>query len=257
MWIDTHTHVFSDHFKEDIDQAIVRAKESGLEILLLPNIDLDTIAPMNDLCNKYPDFCFPMMGIHPTSITVDYKEQLSVVESELQTGKYCAVGEIGIDLYWDKTLIEEQKCAFAIQIDLALKYNLPIVIHARDSFDEIFSVLDNYKGIGLKGVFHSFSGNIEQAERAIQLGFYIGINGIVTFKNSGLDKVIPNIPLDKIILETDSPYLAPVPYRGKRNESSYLPLIGDKISDFLAVSLETVAEVTSDNARKLFNLQNK
>ena len=254
MWIDTHTHIFSQQFDNDIDEAVLRAKEAGLDMLLLPNIDIDSIEPMNNLCEKYPDYCFPMMGIHPTSVEKDFSKQLLVIESELAKGKYCAVGEIGIDLYWDKTLVEEQKLVFASQIDMALKYNLPIVIHARDSFDEIFEVLDNYKDRNLKGVFHSFTGSAEQALKAISMGFYIGINGIVTFKNSGLDKIIPQIDINSIILETDAPYLAPVPYRGKRNESSYLPLIGSKISDILEINEKKVAEITSNNARKLFNL---
>jgi len=254
MWIDTHTHIFSQQFDNDIDEAVSRAKEAGLDMLLLPNIDIDSIEPMNNLCEKYPDYCFPMMGIHPTSVEKDFSKQLLVIESELAKGKYCAVGEIGIDLYWDKTLVEEQKLVFASQIDMALKYNLPIVIHARDSFDEIFEVLDNYKDRNLKGVFHSFTGSTEQALKAISMGFYIGINGIVTFKNSGLDKIIPQIDINSIILETDAPYLAPVPYRGKRNESSYLPLIGSKISDILEINEKKVAEITSNNARKLFNL---
>jgi len=254
MWIDTHTHIFSQQFDNDIDEAVLRAKEAGLDMLLLPNIDVESIEPMNKLCEKYPDYCFPMMGIHPTSVEKDFSKQLLIVERELAKGKYCAVGEIGIDLYWDKTLVEEQKLAFASQIDMALKYNLPIVIHARDSFNEIFEVLDNYKGRDLKGVFHSFTGTAEQALKAISLGFYIGINGIVTFKNSGLDKIIPRIDINRIILETDAPYLAPVPYRGKRNESCYLPLIGSKISDILEINEKKVAEITSNNARKLFNL---
>jgi len=254
MWIDTHTHIFSQQFDNDIDEAVLRAKEAGLDMLLLPNIDVESIEPMNKLCEKYPDYCFPMMGIHPTSVEKDFSKQLLIVERELAKGKYCAVGEIGIDLYWDKTLVEEQKLAFASQIDMALKYNLPIVIHARDSFNEIFEVLDNYKGRDLKGVFHSFTGTAEQALKAISLGFYIGINGIVTFKNSGLDKIIPQIDINRIILETDAPYLAPVPYRGKRNESCYLPLIGSKISDILEINEKKVAEITSNNARKLFNL---
>ena len=254
MWIDTHTHIFSQQFDNDIDEAVSRAKEAGLDMLLLPNIDIDSIEPMNNLCEKYPDYCFPMMGIHPTSVEKDFSKQLLVIESELAKGKYCAVGEIGIDLYWDKTLVEEQKLVFASQIDMALKYNLPIVIHARDSFDEIFEVLDNYKDRNLKGVFHSFTGSTEQALKAISMGFYIGINGIVTFKNSGLDKIIPQIDINNIVLETDAPYLAPVPYRGKRNESSYLPLIGSKISDILEINEKKVAEITSNNARKLFNL---
>jgi len=254
MWIDTHTHIFSQQFDNDIDEAVSRAKEAGLDMLLLPNIDIDSIEPMNNLCEKYPDYCFPMMGIHPTSVEKDFSKQLLVIESELAKGKYCAVGEIGIDLYWDKTLVEEQKLVFASQIDMALKYNLPIVIHARDSFDEIFDVLDNYKDRNLKGVFHSFTGSAEQALKAISMGFYIGINGIVTFKNSGLDKIIPQIDINNIVLETDAPYLAPVPYRGKRNESSYLPLIGSKISDILEINEKKVAEITSNNARKLFNL---
>lgn len=194
------------------------------------------------------------MGLHPTSVKENYQNELDICKNWLDSRKYCAIGEIGIDLYWDKTFVKEQQIAFDTQINWALKFNLPIVIHSRESFDEIFEILENYKNTNLKGVFHSFSGNLEQANKAIELGFLLGINGIVTFKNSGLDKTVAEVPLEKLILETDAPYLAPVPKRGKRNESSYVKYTAQKIAEIYQTKIERVAEITSHNARNLFNL---
>ena len=254
QFIDTHTHIFLPEFDSDRDQVIKNAQESGVEKILLPNVDRNTIKRLNSLVEKYPDFCLPMIGLHPTSVNGNYTDELKLVEDHLETGKYVAVGEIGIDLYWDKTFKEQQEKAFRYQIDLAKKYKLPIVIHARDSFDEIFKIMDDVIDENLSGVFHAFTGNEKQAERVVEWGFKIGIGGIVTFKNSGLDKVVNNIDINHIVLETDSPYLAPVPKRGKRNESAYIVHIAKKIAEIKNISLEEVATITTNNAKQLFKL---
>jgi len=205
------------------------------------------------LGKKYPNNCFPMMGLHPTSVKENYKEELAVVEEWLAKEKFCAVGEIGIDLYWDKTLLKEQQEAFRYQIDLAKKYELPFVIHCRDSFNEIFEILDEMNDEKMRGIFHCFTGNVEQANHIINYGdFKIGIGGVVTFKNSGLDKTVEQIDLEHLVLETDSPYLAPTPFRGKRNESTYLYNIAEKVADIYNLPIETVAEVTTENSKKVF-----
>jgi TatD DNase family protein len=252
--IDTHSHIYSKEFNGDIQEIIEKSKEAGVEKILLPNIDSESIEPMHSLEKMFPGYCIPMMGLHPTSVKENYKEELELCKNWLESKKYCAVGEIGIDLYWDKTFVKEQQIAFDTQINWALEYNLPIVIHSRESFNEIFEILENYKGSPLKGVFHSFSGNIDQANKAIELGFLLGINGIVTFKNSGLDKTVAQVPLEKLMLETDAPYLAPVPKRGKRNESSYVRYTANKIAEIYQTEFSNVAEITSRNARNLFNL---
>ncbi|NOU61665.1 TatD family hydrolase [Marinifilum caeruleilacunae] len=252
--IDTHSHIYSKEFNGDIQEIIENSKEAGVEKILLPNIDSESIEPMHALEEMFPGYCIPMMGLHPTSVKENYEEELALCKNWLESKKYCAVGEIGIDLYWDKSFVKEQQIAFDTQINWALQYNLPIVIHSRESFDEIFEILDNYKDSQLKGVFHSFSGNIEQANKAIELGFLLGINGIVTFKNSGLDKTVAQVPPEKLMLETDAPYLAPVPKRGKRNESSYVRYTANKIAEIYQTDISKVAEITSRNARNLFKL---
>ncbi|MCT4604199.1 MAG: TatD family hydrolase [Marinifilum sp.] len=252
--IDTHSHIYSKEFNGDIQEIIEKSKEAGVEKILLPNIDSESIEPMHALEKMFPEYCIPMMGLHPTSVKENYKEELELCKNWLESKKYCAVGEIGIDLYWDKIFVKEQQIAFDTQINWALEYNLPIVIHSRESFNEIFEILENYKASPLKGVFHSFSGNVDQANKAIELGFLLGINGIVTFKNSGLDKTVAQVPLEKLMLETDAPYLAPVPKRGKRNESSYVRYTADKIAEIFQTDISNVAEITSRNARNLFNL---
>ncbi len=254
QFIDTHTHLFLPEFDSDCDQVIVNAQENGIEKVLLPNVDKSTIEHLLNLVAKYPDFCFPMMGLHPTSVTENYKEELKNVENWLDKIKFYAIGEIGIDLYWDKSFKTQQEEAFRYQIDLAKKHNLPIVIHARESFDEIFRIMDEVMDEKLNGVFHAFTGSNNQAAKIIEWGFKIGIGGIVTFKNSGLDKVVNNIDINHIVLETDSPYLAPVPKRGKRNESAFVLYIAQKIAEIKNISLEEVAQVTTYNAKQLFKL---
>jgi TatD DNase family protein len=252
--IDTHTHLFLPEFDLDRDKVIENARESGVEKVLLPNVDDSTTLQLINLADKYPDFCFPMMGLHPTSVKENFRAELEKVENWLEKRKFYAIGEIGIDLYWDKTFKNEQEAAFRYQIDLAKKYNLPIIIHARESFDEIFRIMDDVIDEKLSGIFHAFTGNEAQAEKVIDWGFKIGIGGIVTFKNAGLDKIVNNIDINHIVLETDSPYLAPVPKRGKRNESAYVLYIAQRIADVKNITLEEVAEITTKNAKQLFKL---
>ena len=252
--IDTHSHIYSDDFKDDIEEIISNCKNVNIQKILLPNIDSDSIPKMNDLVQRFPDMCVPMMGLHPTSVKENYKEELANCKEWLEKGEYCAIGEIGIDLYWDKIFVKEQQIVFDTQINWALEKKLPIVIHARDSFNEIFEILEGYRNTKINGVFHSFTGNIEEAQKAIDFGFLLGINGIVTFKNAGLDKTLASLSLDKLILETDAPYLAPVPKRGKRNESSYLIHVANKLSEIYQISFDEVAKITSANAQRLFNI---
>ncbi|PJB16038.1 MAG: hydrolase TatD [Flavobacteriales bacterium CG_4_9_14_3_um_filter_32_8] len=250
---DTHTHLYTEHFNTDIDSVIKNCIAKGVKRLFFPNIDSSSIAGMMALAEKYPTTCFPMMGLHPTSVKTNYLEELAVVENWLANYNFCAVGEIGIDLYWDKTLLKEQQDAFKAQINLAKKYNLPFVIHCRDAFNEIFEILDELNDENMRGIFHCFTGDIEQAKHIINYGgFKLGIGGVVTFKNSGLDKVVERLDLDHLVLETDSPYLAPMPYRGKRNESTYLYLIAEKIAEIHHTTIETVAKITTQNSIKVF-----
>ncbi len=254
QFIDTHSHLYLPEFDKNRDEVINRAIRKGISKICLPNIDTRSIKPMMDLVNKYPDFCFPMIGLHPTSVRKNYRDVLKKVQEHLLKENFIAIGEIGIDLYWDKTYIKEQKKAFREQITLAIDNHLPVVIHIRESFDEVFQILDDFKPDYPKGIFHSFTGNLYQANRAIAMGFKLGIGGIVTFKNSGLDKVVKDIDPKHIVLETDSPYLAPVPKRGKRNESSYLVFTAQKIAELHNITIEKIAEITTQTATKLFKL---
>ena len=255
QFIDTHSHLYLPEFDKNRDEVINRAIREGINKICLPNIDTRSVKPMMDLVNKYPDFCFPMIGLHPTSVRKNYRDVLKKVQEYLLKENFIAIGEIGIDLYWDNTCKEEQKKAFREQITLAIDNHLPVVIHIRESFDEVFQILDDFKPDYPKGIFHSFTGNLYQANRAIAMGFKLGIGGIVTFKNSGLDKVVKDIDPKHIVLETDSPYLAPVPKRGKRNESSYLVFTAQKIAELHNITIEKIAEITTQNAIKIFNLK--
>lgn len=254
MFIDSHTHLYLEQFSNDRDEVIQRAIGEEVSKMFLPNIDVRTIVPMLELVDRFPENCFPMMGLHPTSVKEDYQDVLEEIKSHLDKRKFIAIGEIGIDLYWDKTFINEQKEAFSMQIEWAKKLQLPIVIHARDSFNEIFEVLDNIWEEGLTGVFHSFSGDLQQAEKALSYQFYLGINGIVTFKNSALADIVAKVPVERILLETDAPFLSPAPLRGKRNESCNILHIAKKISEIYNLSLSQLAEITSKNALNLFKL---
>ncbi|MGZ3866549.1 MAG: TatD family hydrolase [Bacteroidia bacterium] len=252
MFVDTHTHLYLEDFKNDIDAVIKRATDAGIDRFFLPNIDSTSVEVMHDLCKKFPKQCFPMMGVHPCSIKENYREELSIAHGLLKKNKYYAVGEIGIDLYWDKTTLTKQVIAFEEQIQWALDMNLPIVIHCRDAFDEIYEVLSRAKKLP-KGIFHCFTGNIEQANKIIELGgFKLGIGGVVTFKNSGLDKTLERVDLKHIVLETDAPYLTPTPYRGQRNESSYVRIIANRIAEVKNCNVGLVAEITTKNAIEIF-----
>jgi len=253
--IDTHAHLYAEEFENDLEAVIQNAVSSGVKHILCPNIDSSYLKALDTLCERYPGYCHPMMGLHPTSVKENYKEELEIIRQRLFDSppkKYMAIGEIGIDLYWDKTFTTQQKEAFALQLEWAETLNLPVAIHSRDSFDPIMEVLQDFKKV--TGVFHCFSGNTEQAEQVIDKGFLLGIGGVVTFKNSGLDKVVQVIDLSKIVLETDAPYLAPVPFRGKRNESSYLTLVAQRIAQIKDISFSEVCQKTTANAIKLFNL---
>ncbi len=252
--IDTHTHIYLPEFDSDRDAAVNRALESGIEKLLMPNIDISSIGAMLSTEAKFPGICHSMAGLHPTSVKEDYLDQLYKLEALWADHKFIAIGEIGIDLYWDKTFIKEQINSLRRQIAFAIEKCLPVVIHSRESFPEVFSVLDEFKGTDIKGVLHAFTGTAMDAERAISLGFMLGIGGILTYKNSGLDKVVNHLGPDYLILETDSPYLAPVPHRGQRNESSYISIINKKLAEILGTEEEEVAAITYANSCRLFNL---
>jgi TatD DNase family protein len=252
--IDTHTHLYLDKFKEDIDKVISRAKENGVSKFIFPAIDSSHFENMRNLKNRYPENIYLMTGLHPTDVKENYKEELDFVTKTLKNHNYVAVGEIGIDLYWDKFFLKQQQQAFRFQIRLAIKNDLPIVIHCREAFDEIFEILNEENCETLRGVFHCFTGNLDQANKAISLGFLLGIGGVVTFKNGGIDKFLNQIDLKHIVLETDSPYLSPVPFRGKRNESSYIIYVLEKLSELYKIPKEEIALVTTNNAKKMFSL---
>jgi TatD DNase family protein len=255
LFIDTHTHLFSESFNDDRDEIVEKAINAGVKLMLLPNIDVDSIQSMYALHDKYPLHCLPMIGLHPGSVGENWKKDLQIIESHLDKSENIAIGEIGMDLYWDKTFINEQKEAFRIQVNWAKKKKLPIAIHAREAFDEIFEILDEENDESLTGVFHCFTGTVYHAQKIKEYGgFKLGIGGVVTYKKAGLDEVLTLLSLSDLILETDSPYLPPVPYRGKRNESSYLIHIAEKIADIYNCPLNEVAKTTSKNAADLFNL---
>ena len=251
--IDTHSHIYSEEFDADRAEVIRRAQEIGVKHIILPNCDSGTLPQMLALEAAYPGYCHAAIGLHPTSVKEDYIKELALIKLELERRDYLAIGEIGIDLYWDKTLLAEQTIAFKQQVEWALEYHLPVIIHVRDSFRESMNALLPYKNSGLKGVFHSFTGTLEEALEIIAFGgFRLGINGIVTFKNSGLAAVVEKIELKHLLLETDSPYLTPTPYRGKRNESSYVSLVCEKLAAIYQVSVQEIDNVTTNNALELF-----
>ncbi len=254
QFIDTHTHLYADEFTEDIDTVIARAIENNVTRLLLPDIDSENREAMLKLHDKYPEICPVMVGLHPTSVKENYKTELEKIDKIISEYPFCGIGETGIDLYWDKTFFNEQVDSFIYQIELAIKHNWPIVIHSRKSTNEIFAVLNKFKNKELTGVFHCFPGSIEEAQKAIDLGFYLGIGGVVTYKNAGMAEVVKHFDLKHILLETDSPYLTPAPFRGKRNDSSLIPVIAEFIAKLKGVQIEEVAEITSANAKSLFKL---
>ena len=250
---DTHTHIYY-HEGDELEQQMKRCFENHIDRLFLPNVDVKSIDKVMKTVRTYPDSCFPMLGLHPCSVNEDFLKDLSLIEQAMSQTAIVAIGEIGLDLYWDKTSLDRQKEAFRIQVSWAKKSNLPIVIHCRDAFDELFELLEELKSDNLYGVFHCFTGSVQQAERAIALGFYLGIGGVVTFKNSGLDSVVKQVDLKHIVLETDAPYLAPMPFRGKENESSYLIYIAQKVADLHRVSIEEVAKITTENSKLIFKV---
>lgn len=252
-WVDTHAHIYSEEFKGDRDDMIARAMEAGVASMFMPNVDHTSIDGMLELELKYPASCFPMMGLHPCSVKKDFNKELYIVESWLARRKFVAIGEMGTDLYWDKTFWGQQQEAFHIQAGWAKQYGLPIVIHCRESIDETIDMVEKLQDGKLKGIFHCFSGSVAQARRITSLGFHLGLGGVSTFKNSGMDQVIPELDLDNIVLETDSPYLAPVPWRGKRNEPSYIPVIADRIRTLKKVTMEELKAITCRNARRVFH----
>ncbi|NOT76810.1 MAG: TatD family hydrolase [Cyclobacteriaceae bacterium] len=251
-WVDTHTHIYSEEFKIDREDMLVRAGDAGVKKMFMPNVDHASIDGMMELERKYPQSCFPMMGLHPCSVKKDFEKELYIVETWLHQRKFCAIGEMGTDLHWDKTFWDQQKEAFRIQAAWAKKFELPLVIHSRESIDETIEILESLSDDKLTGIFHCFSGTADQAKRIIALGFRLGIGGVVTFKNGGLDKVLPEVTLNNIVLETDSPYLAPVPHRGKRNEPAYIPLIAEKVCDLMKVNMSELQSATTSNSFKIF-----
>ncbi|PKP48390.1 MAG: hydrolase TatD [Bacteroidetes bacterium HGW-Bacteroidetes-12] len=252
---DTHTHLYSEQFDNDIDEVIANAIKNGVTRFFLPNIDASYTEKMLQLAEKYPQQLFPMMGLHPCSVKENYKEEIAHVEQWLEKYPFCAIGEIGIDLYWDKSFLSQQQEAFRLQIALAKKYDLPFVIHCRDAFNEIFEIMDELNDDKMRGIFHCFTGDLTQANHIINYGgFKLGIGGVVTFKNSGLDKVVEHVDMQHIVLETDAPYLAPVPFRGKRNESAYLLNIAQKVAEIKGLTIVEVAEITTQNSVEVFGM---
>ncbi|CAH0524346.1 TatD family hydrolase [Vibrio hippocampi] len=252
--IDTHAHIYAAEFDSDREQVIARARSAGMEYILLPNIDLDSIEPMLTTQASYPDLCRSMMGLHPCYVDGNVEQTLAQIHAWFDKHPFIAVGEIGIDLYWDKTYKAEQEHAFITQLDWAKQKDLPVVIHTRDSIEETLTLLESQQDGSLRGVFHCFGGSIEEAKAINKLGFHLGLGGVSTFKNSGMDKVIPELDLDYVILETDCPYLAPVPHRGKRNEPAYTQLVLERVAQCKEWDVQAVLEKTTHNAKRLFNL---
>ncbi len=252
--IDSHAHLYAPEFATDQDVAVRKAREAGVSQILMPNVDHTSVDRMLQTEADYPGVCLPMMGLHPCSIKKDFEKELYLVEDWLNKRSFTGIGEAGIDLYWDKSFLAQQKEALSIQLNWAKKYQLPIVLHTREAFEETYDLVAAAQDGNLTGVFHCFSGTAEQAQRAIGLKFYLGIGGVSTFKNGGLDRILPDISLDSILLETDCPYLAPVPYRGKRNEPAYLPLVARRVAEIKNIPVEEVAHITTRNTRGLFKL---
>jgi len=251
--IDTHSHIYSEEFNDDLDSVIERARAAGVSKILMPNIDLESIDSMLETESSYSGYCHSMMGLHPTSVNENFEKDLAVIKSWFDKREFIGVGEIGIDLYWDKTFLNQQMIVFEEQVKWAKELSLPVVIHSRDSFPEVFSVIDKLWDENLRGVFHSFTGSEDDAKHILEYGtFYMGLNGVLTFKNSNLREVIKNASLEKLLIETDAPYLTPVPFRGKRNESSYVKYVCEKLAEVFGVEKEVVDSVTTKSAEKLF-----
>lgn len=254
MFIDTHAHLYAKQFDQDRAMVVERAIQNGVEQFFLPNIDVASIQPMLDLEAQYPNRCHAMMGLHPCSVDANYEQTLAVIKQELDKRPYCAVGEIGLDYYWSTEFVEEQKKAFRLQSRWAQELDVPIVIHARDCLDDLIALVSELKTDNFRGIFHCFGGSLEQAQQIIDLGFLLGLGGVLTFKKANLGAVIEHIDLEHLVLETDAPYLSPTPYRGKRNESAYVPIIAQRLADVQGTSVEEVGKVTTANALKLFGV---
>lgn len=250
--IDTHAHLYLPEFEDDIGGIIGLSKEAGVTKIFMPNIDSNSIESMLKIEETFPDYCISMMGLHPCYVKTDFKDELNAIESWIKKRNFCAIGEIGIDLHWDKTFVDEQIIAFETQLNWAKELDLPIVIHCRESIDMTIDLVEKHQDGNLKGIFHCFSGNLDHAKRIINLDFLVGIGGVATFKNGGLDKVLPHLNLENIVLETDSPYLAPSPNRGKRNMPGYLPIIAQRIAELRNSDVSEVARITTSNALKIF-----
>ena len=255
--IDTHSHLFVEEFNEDRSEVMCRAREAGVQHVLMPNIDLSTVEPMLRVCEAYPEFCYPMIGLHPTEVKANYRQDLDALREILVSHPktFIAIGEVGLDLYWDKTYKQEQLSVLEEQIGWALEYDLPLVIHSREAFAELYNLFSHYKDTPIRGVFHSFTGTAEEAQSLLEFpGFLLGVNGVVTFKKSTLPEALSEVPLSRLVVETDSPYLAPTPYRGKRNESAYIVRVVERLAEIYSCSPEVVAEQTFINATNLFRL---
>ncbi len=253
-FVDTHTHLFCEEFRDDVDAAVSRAVEAGVERLCLPSIKLETLPALLSVCERHPGVCYPMIGLHPTDVTLDYKAELDAMEKMLRADdRFIAVGEVGLDFYWSEEFRFEQYVAFEAQIAWAEEFSLPLVIHSRKAFEKLFDAMERHRSAGLTGVFHCFSGDEAEAKALLSHeGFYLGVGGVLTYKNSNLRDVLAKVPLERVVLETDSPYLAPVPHRGKRNESAYIPHIAEALASVYGCSVEHVAQVTTENALSLF-----
>ena len=253
--IDTHSHIYEPVFSADREEVIMRAKQAGVEYILLPNINAESIEQMLNMCRNYPDYCFPMMGLHPEDIEEDYKQVLANMKALLEEPEhpYLAIGEVGLDYYWDKTKVKEQEEVFRTQIEWSIEYHQPLMIHSRSAHRQLVTAISEYKNEGLSGVFHCFGGSKEEAQELLQFpNFMLGIGGVVTYKNSRLAETLTSVPLERIVLETDSPYLTPVPYRGKRNESAYVIEVLRKVAQIYNVSKEEAEAVTNNNAKRIF-----
>lgn len=257
--IDTHSHIYEPVFNADREDVIMRAKQAGVEYILLPNINAQSIGQMLDMCRRYPGYCFPMLGLHPEDIEEDYRQVLAKMKAllEVPDHPYIAIGEVGLDYYWDKSMVKEQEETFRTQIEWAIEYHLPLMIHSRSAHRQLVAAITEYKDEALSGVFHCFGGTAEEAQELLQFpDFMLGIGGVVTYKNSGLPETLASVPLERIVLETDSPYLAPVPYRGKRNESAYVAEVLRKVAYIYNVSEEQAEIITNNNARHIFRCLN-
>ena len=256
MMIDTHSHLFVEEFADDLPQVVGRAKEVGVTNIFMPNIDDTTVEDMLAVCSRYPNYCFPMLGFHPTSVDADSMKKVMEMKKRLVEGHpYIAIGEVGLDLYWDKTWLREQQKVLEEQIQWALEWNLPLVIHCREAFPELFEVMEPYRNTKLSGVFHSFTGTVDEVEKLMDYeNFLIGINGVVTFKKSSLPETLKQVPIERLVLETDSPYLAPVPNRGRRNESAYVKMVAVKLAKLYGMEIGSIERQTTLNALKVFKI---